>query len=51
MQIEGIAQTAALAENPPGSDRIEVVIPVQGMGLMSVGRLSYRLNFSCRIDA
>jgi hypothetical protein len=32
MQIRGIVRTAALEENPPGSDRIELVLRVQGVG-------------------
>jgi hypothetical protein len=32
MQIRGIVQTAELEENPPGSDRIEMVLWVQGVG-------------------
>jgi hypothetical protein len=32
MQIRGIARTAMLEENPPGSDRIEMVLRVQGVG-------------------
>ena len=32
MLIRGIAQTAALEENPPGSDTIEMVLRVQGVG-------------------
>jgi len=32
MQIRGIVQTAMLCENPPGSDRIELVIQAQGVG-------------------
>lgn len=32
MFIRGIIQTAALAEDPPGSDVIEMVLRVQGVG-------------------
>ena len=32
MQIRGIVQSAVLEENPPGSDRIELVIWAQGVG-------------------
>ena len=32
MQIRGIVQTALLEENPPGSDRIEMVLWAQGVG-------------------
>ncbi len=32
MQIRGIIQSAALEENPPGSDTIELVVWVQGVG-------------------
>jgi len=32
MQIRGIVQTAALEENPPGSDRIEMILWGQGVG-------------------
>jgi hypothetical protein len=32
MFIRGIVQTAGLAENPPGSDVIEMVLKVQGVG-------------------
>jgi hypothetical protein len=32
MQIRGIVQTADLAENPPESDQIEMVLWVQGVG-------------------
>jgi hypothetical protein len=32
MQIRGIVQRALLAETPPGSDRIEMVIWGQGVG-------------------
>jgi hypothetical protein len=32
MRIQGIVRTATLEENPPGSDRIEMVLRVQGVG-------------------
>jgi hypothetical protein len=32
MRIRGIVRTATLEENPPGSDRIEMVLRVQGVG-------------------
>jgi hypothetical protein len=32
MQIRGIVRTATLEENPPGSDQIEMVLRVQGVG-------------------
>jgi hypothetical protein len=32
MIIRGIARTVTLEENPPGSDRIEMVLRVQGVG-------------------
>ncbi|MBX6314255.1 MAG: hypothetical protein IRY99_15285 [Isosphaeraceae bacterium] len=32
MHLHGIVQTAELEENPPGSDRIEMVLRVQGVG-------------------
>jgi hypothetical protein len=32
MRIRGIVQTATLGENPPGSDRIEMILRVQGVG-------------------
>jgi len=32
MQIRGIVQTAVLEENPPGGDRIEMVLWGQGVG-------------------
>jgi hypothetical protein len=32
MRIRGIVRTATLEENPPGSDRIELVLRVQGVG-------------------
>jgi hypothetical protein len=32
MRIRGIVRTATLEENPPGSDRIEMVLHVQGVG-------------------
>jgi hypothetical protein len=32
MQLRGIVQSAVLAENPPGSDTIEMVLRVQGVG-------------------
>jgi hypothetical protein len=32
MLIRGIVRTATLAENPPGTDRIEMVLEVQGVG-------------------
>jgi hypothetical protein len=32
MQIRGIVQAAELQENPPGSDEIEMVLQVQGVG-------------------
>ena len=32
MQIRGIVQTAELQENPPGSDRIEMILWGQGVG-------------------
>lgn len=32
MTIRGIVRTATLEENPPGSDRIEMLLRVQGVG-------------------
>lgn len=32
MRIRGIVRTATLEENPPGSDQIEMVVRVQGVG-------------------
>jgi hypothetical protein len=32
MRIRGIVRTATLEENPPGSERIELVLRVQGVG-------------------
>jgi hypothetical protein len=32
MHLHGIVMSATLAENPPGSDRIEMVLRVQGVG-------------------
>jgi hypothetical protein len=32
MRIRGIVRTATLEENPPGGDRIEMVLRVQGVG-------------------
>ncbi len=32
MQIRGIVRTATLEENPPGSDQIEMMLRVQGVG-------------------
>jgi hypothetical protein len=32
MRIRGIVQAAELEENPPGSDRIELILWVQGVG-------------------
>ncbi len=32
MQIHGIVRTAVLTENPPGSEVIELVLKVQGVG-------------------
>ena len=32
MRIRGIVQAAELDENPPGSDRIEMILWVQGVG-------------------
>jgi hypothetical protein len=32
MRIKGIVRTGALEENPPGSDRIEMTLKVQGVG-------------------
>ena len=32
MRIRGIVRTATLEENPPGSDRIELILRVQGVG-------------------
>ena len=32
MQIRGIVRTATLEENPPGSDQIEMVLRIQGVG-------------------
>ncbi|MGP0067440.1 MAG: hypothetical protein ACLQGP_28075 [Isosphaeraceae bacterium] len=32
MQIRGIVRTATLEENPPGSDQIEIILRVQGVG-------------------
>jgi len=31
MRIRGIVRTATLEENPPGSDRIELILRVQGV--------------------
>lgn len=32
MHLHGIVQNARLEENPPGSDRIEMILKVQGVG-------------------
>jgi hypothetical protein len=32
MRIRGIVRTATLEENPPGSDRIQMILRVQGVG-------------------
>jgi hypothetical protein len=32
MQLRGIVRAATLDENPPGTDRIEMVLRVQGVG-------------------
>jgi hypothetical protein len=32
MHVRGIVQSAELEENPPGSDRIEMILRVQGVG-------------------
>ncbi len=32
MRIKGIVRTATLEENPPGSDQIEMILKVQGVG-------------------
>ena len=32
MRIKGIVRTGTLEENPPGSDRIEMTLKVQGVG-------------------
>jgi hypothetical protein len=32
MRIRGIVRTATLKENPPGSDQIEMIVRVQGVG-------------------
>ena len=32
MHLRGIVQTATLEENPPGSERIEMIVKVQGVG-------------------
>jgi hypothetical protein len=32
MRIRGIVRTASLEENPPGSDRIEMILRIQGVG-------------------
>jgi hypothetical protein len=32
MRIKGIVRTGTLEENPPGSDRIEMALKVQGVG-------------------
>jgi hypothetical protein len=32
MRIRGIVRTATLEENPPGSEQIEMVVRVQGVG-------------------
>jgi hypothetical protein len=32
MFLRGIVQSATLAENPPGSDTIELILKVQGVG-------------------
>ena len=32
MRIRGIVRTATLAENPPGTDQIELILHVQGVG-------------------
>jgi hypothetical protein len=31
MRVRGIVRTAALEENPPGTDRIEMILRVQGV--------------------
>jgi hypothetical protein len=32
MRIHGVVRTAELQEHPPGSDRVEMVLKVQGVG-------------------
>jgi hypothetical protein len=32
MQLRGIVRSATLEENPPGSDQIELILGVQGVG-------------------
>jgi hypothetical protein len=32
MHLHGLVQSAELAENPPGGDRIEMILRVQGVG-------------------
>lgn len=32
MRIRGIVRTATLEEDPPGSDRIEMILRIQGVG-------------------
>jgi hypothetical protein len=32
MRIHGVVRTAELQEHPPGSDRVEMVLRVQGVG-------------------
>jgi len=39
MQIRGVIRSADLQEYPPGSDRIEIVIGVQGVGAGQPRRL------------
>jgi hypothetical protein len=39
MQIRGIVRTSTLQENPPGTDRIEMVLQVQGVGPAQPRRL------------
>ncbi len=48
MHLHGLIQTATLEENPPGSDRIEMTLRVQGVGPGQPRRLVIPFEFLLR---
>ena len=48
MQIRGVVRVAQLQEHPPGSDRIEMVLSVQGVGPSQPRRLVIPYEFLVR---
>ena len=48
MQIRGVVRTAELQEHPPGSDRIEMALSVQGVGPSQPRKLVVPYEFLVR---